>query len=158
MKMRNSFGLDRCDLERLVRSWARKHIGTVQLQSIIMHRKVPRCFRWNDSAEKLQIPSSKLQRSSKPQTSTRHPGWPPPRSGLGLELEIWSFSGAWGLGLGAFVRAAFHRKHVPTPSPVAISSGKPPLIRSPILAIGRVAPGSGWDNCPGWSAGDRASL
>ena len=50
------------------------------------------------------------QRSSKPQTSTRRPGWPPHRSGLGLELEIWSFSGAWCLGLGALVRAVFHRK------------------------------------------------
>ena len=115
-----------------------------------MNRKVPRC-RWNDSAEKLQIPSSKLlrntlrnalmsnnpkrirstqffaareegffhgtarpsgcrlQRSSKPQTSTRRPGWPPHRSGLGLELKIWSFFGAWCLGLGALVRAVFHR-------------------------------------------------
>jgi hypothetical protein len=35
---------------------------------------VLRCFRWNHSAGKLQIPSSKLQRSSKVQTSTRRPG------------------------------------------------------------------------------------
>jgi len=93
---------------------------------------VPRCFRWHNSSGNLHIPSSKLppsvadmtlrkdatvqllrrtgQRSSKPQTSTHGHGWPPHRSGLGLELEIWSFSGAWCLGLGALVRAAFHRK------------------------------------------------
>jgi hypothetical protein len=129
MKMRDSFGLDRCDLKRLARCLARTHIQTVRIQPTIMHRKVPRCFRWNDSTEKLQIPSSKLplsvaditlrkhaavqllrrtgQRSSKPQTSTRHPGWPPHR---GLELKIWSFFGAWCWGLGDLVRAVFHRK------------------------------------------------
>ena len=84
---------------------------------------VPRCFRWNNSSGNLHIPSSKLppsvadmtlrkdatvqllrrtgQRSSKPQTSTHGHGWPPHRSGLGLELEIWSFLelGVWGLVL-----------------------------------------------------------
>src|SRR5512132_1486121 len=84
---------------------------------------VARCFR-NDSAGKLQIPSSKLQRISKPQTSTRCPGWPPHRSGLGLELEIWSFSGAWCLGLGALVRAAFHRKQRGTNLPNAAATGE----------------------------------
>ena len=60
---------------------------------------VHRCLRWNDSAGKLQTPSSKLQRNSKPQTSTRCPGWPLDLPSLGLELEIWSSSGAWGLVL-----------------------------------------------------------
>ena len=106
--------------------------------------RVPRCFRWNDSAGKLQIPSSKLppsvaascapkplrrrsdtmlskdaavqllrrtgQISPKPQTSTRRSGWLPHRSGVGLQLEIWSLSGAWSLGLGALMRAVIHRK------------------------------------------------
>ena len=36
-------------------------------------KRVPRCFRWNDLAGKLQTPSSKLQRSSKPQTSSAPP-------------------------------------------------------------------------------------
>src|SRR5678816_191663 len=52
--------------------------------------------------EKLQTPSSKLQRSSKPQTSMRRPRMVTHRSGLGLELEIWSFSGAWSLELGVW--------------------------------------------------------
>ena len=67
---------------------------------------VLRCCRWNHSAGKLQTPSSKLQRSSKPQTSMRRPRMVTHRSGLGLELEIWSFSGAWSLefGVGALVR------------------------------------------------------
>ena len=62
---------------------------------------VPRSFRRNDSSGKLQIPSSKLQRSSKPKTSTRRPGclngdhivraliWSL-RFGASLELEDWS--------------------------------------------------------------------
>jgi hypothetical protein len=62
----------------------------------------------NDSAGQLQIPSSKLQAPEKFQSPnlnplpTRCPGWPPHRSDLGLELQIWSFSGAWYLELGAF--------------------------------------------------------
>jgi len=32
------------------------------------------------------------------------------RSGLGLELQIWSLSGAWSLEFGVLVRAVFHRK------------------------------------------------
>jgi hypothetical protein len=59
---------------------------------------------------KLQIPNTKLQRSSKSQTSTRCPGWRGHRSVLGLELEIWSFFGAWCLGLGALGYDIFHPK------------------------------------------------
>jgi len=47
--------------------------------------------------------------NSKLQNSTRRPGWRPHRGSFGLELEIWSFPGAWCLGLGALVRPVFHR-------------------------------------------------
>jgi hypothetical protein len=46
---------------------------------------------------KLQIPSTKLQESSKSQNPKgAH------RSELLLELDVWNFSGAWMLELGAF--------------------------------------------------------
>jgi hypothetical protein len=44
---------------------------------------------------KLQNPSTKLQRKSKLQTPTQF------TSAVGLELGIWSFSGAWCLDFGA---------------------------------------------------------
>jgi len=44
-----------------------------------------------------EVPSPKLQRAG----LDGHPH----RSGLGLELENWSFSGAWSLVLGALLRA-----------------------------------------------------
>ena len=74
---------------------------------------VPRSFRWNESAGKLQIPSSKLQAPEKFQAPNLNaPPWMAThRSGLDWELEIWSFPGAWGLELGVLVRAVFHRKH-----------------------------------------------
>jgi hypothetical protein len=54
-----------------------------------------------------EAPNPKLQRSSKVQTSTRRPGWPPHRSDLGLELEFWNFFGAWYLVVGASLPAVF---------------------------------------------------
>jgi len=66
-------------------------------------------------AAKHQAPNTKLHRKAPnprlkapekfqgPNFNAR-PGWPPHRSDLGLELEIWSFVGAWCLGLGAFRR------------------------------------------------------
>ncbi len=45
---------------------------------------------------KLQIPSTKLQRNIKRQSPDRG------RAPFDLEIEIWSFSGAWMLVLGAF--------------------------------------------------------
>jgi hypothetical protein len=45
---------------------------------------------------KLQIPNSKLQRNLKRQTSKDA------FSSVFLDFEIWSFSGAWMLELGAF--------------------------------------------------------
>src|SRR2546423_4482758 len=47
-------------------------------------------------AVKLQATTSKLQRSSKPQTSNSSP----PEIWC-LELGVWNFSGAWSLGFGA---------------------------------------------------------
>jgi hypothetical protein len=68
-----------------------------------------------ESSQKLQNPSSKLQKSSKPQAPKRQ-SWrrskPPVSTCVGisarsmsprlLEFGAWSFSGAWSLGLGAF--------------------------------------------------------
>jgi hypothetical protein len=61
--------------------------------------------------KKLQAPRSKLQRSSKNQA--------PRLSDLGLELEVWCFSGVWNLDFGAFMLRAFIAFHPPVsyPSP-----------------------------------------
>ena len=63
---------------------------------------------WNDSVGSSN-PKHQASEKLKPQTSRRPAGWPPHRSGRGLELEIWSFSGAWCLGFGALARATRNR-------------------------------------------------
>jgi hypothetical protein len=60
---------------------------------------------WEASNPKAQAPE-KFQAPN----LNAPPGWSPHHSGFGLELEIWSFSGAWCLGFGVLVRGAFHGK------------------------------------------------
>src|SRR5438270_12012793 len=60
-----------------------------------------RCFRWRcrrSDERKLQIPSSKHQRNSNDQTPKKSQRLAVPP----LELDVWSFPGAWCLVLGAF--------------------------------------------------------
>src|SRR6187397_3160794 len=73
--------------------------------------------RWTRSrqppaAPDRKAPNPKLQPPEKFQgPNFNAPPWVATTSlGLGLELEIWSFFGAWCLGLCASLRAVFHRK------------------------------------------------
>jgi hypothetical protein len=57
-------------------------------------------------SSKLQAPSSKLQRNTKLQNSKGAPH-------VALELDVWSFSGAWSLEFGAslMLGALNHDRH-----------------------------------------------
>ena len=73
-----------------------KALERIELEEREGRIMVPR-FRWNDSAGKLQIPSSKLQTNSKPQTSTRRP-FPPAVLSLAAGIALLLGLGAWFFG------------------------------------------------------------
>src|SRR5258708_15054373 len=72
------------------------YVGWLGLWSL-----APRRLQWNQSdvrSSKHQHPSSRETPRTKLQDAHT------PR----LELEVWCFSGAWSLGVGAFCAAVFH--------------------------------------------------
>jgi len=98
---------------------------------------------WPTANFKLQIPSTKHQRSSQPQTSREYPC-----DHRFLELEFWRFSGAWMLVLGASVRLPRIYRTPPAGPwlpPLSIPSSARSIPTS--IGPGRLFPGSGVRAC-----------